>query len=188
MRTPEQVMLEGKRPPGRRVVVHDCEGYYVGPGMAELLAAEGYEVEIVTGLAAVAAVCDETLEGPALRGQLARAGITWRVDSVLGEVRPDGVAGEDHYGRPFEIAADGVVLVTQRRSDDALYQALVADREALAEAEIEGVYRIGDAAAPRLIADSVFDGHRLGREIDGPHPAIPLPHLRERGVADARQS
>ena len=30
--TPEQVMLEGKRPPGDRVVVYDCDGYYVGAG------------------------------------------------------------------------------------------------------------------------------------------------------------
>ena len=30
--TPEQVMLEGKRPPGSRVVVYDGEGYYVAVG------------------------------------------------------------------------------------------------------------------------------------------------------------
>ena len=28
--TPEQVMVEGKRPPGRRVVVYDTDGYFVG--------------------------------------------------------------------------------------------------------------------------------------------------------------
>jgi dimethylamine/trimethylamine dehydrogenase len=178
--TPEQVMLEGKRPPGRRVVVHDCEGYYVAAGMAELLAGEGYEVEIVTGIASVAEVANATLEGPSIRAQLARVGVTWRVDAMLDEIRPDGVRGEDHYGRRFEREADGVVLVTQRRSDDALHRALVADPDALAAAGIEGVFRIGDCAAPRLIADSVFDGHRLGREIDGPHPAIPLAHRRER--------
>src|SRR3712207_8544001 len=28
--TPEQVMLEGKAPPGERVLVWDCEGYFAG--------------------------------------------------------------------------------------------------------------------------------------------------------------
>ena len=31
-----------------------------------------------------------------------------------------------------------------------------------------------------MIVDSIFDGHRLGREIDSPHPEMPLPFIRER--------
>ena len=42
------------------------------------------------------------------------------------------------------------------------------------------MYRIGDCVAPRLIADAIFDGHRLAREIDSPNPEIALPYLRER--------
>ena len=33
--------------------------------------------------------------------------------------------------------------------------------------------------ASRLLADAIFDGHRLGREVDGPHPQTALPYLRE---------
>jgi len=36
--------------------------------------------------------------------------------------------------------------------------------------------------APRIIAEAIFDGHRLAREIDSPNPALPLPYLRERLV------
>ncbi len=68
------------------------------------------------------------------------------------------------------LEVDGVVLVTQRVSDDALYRELVADPAGLEAAGIEAVYRIGDCVAPRLIADAIFDGHRLAREIDSPHP------------------
>jgi dimethylamine/trimethylamine dehydrogenase len=75
---------------------------------------------------------------------------------------------------------DGVVLVTQRLSDDALYHQLAADPAALEAAGIESLYRIGDCVAPRLIADAIFDGHRLAREIDSSDPARPLPYLRER--------
>ena len=67
------------------------------------------------------------------------------------------------------------MLVTQRRSDDALYHALVDD-----PGDVEGVYRVGDCVAPRILADAIFDAHRLAREIDSPDPAVALPWLRER--------
>ena len=72
--TPEQV-CDGQRPPGRRVVVYDTDGYYVAPGVAELLAADGYEVTVVTTFAELSPVSDETLEGEMLRAHLHQAGI-----------------------------------------------------------------------------------------------------------------
>lgn len=30
-----------------------------------------------------------------------------------------------------------------------------------------------------MISEAIFDGHRLGREIDRPDPAQPAPYLRE---------
>jgi dimethylamine/trimethylamine dehydrogenase len=46
---------------------------------------------------------------------------------------------------------------------------------------------VGDCIAPRQIAEVVFDGHRLAREIDEPDPHVPKPYLRERRlVAPAR--
>ena len=45
------------------------------------------------------------------------------------------------------------------------------------------VYRIGDCVAPRIVADVLFDGHRLGREIDSADPARPLPFRREAWLA-----
>jgi dimethylamine/trimethylamine dehydrogenase len=53
------------------------------------------------------------------------------------------------------------------------------DRERLEREGIEAVYRIGDCLAPRTIAENIFDGHRLAREIDTADPATPLPYLRE---------
>jgi dimethylamine/trimethylamine dehydrogenase len=82
--------------------------------------------------------------------------------------------------KPVSWEADAVVLVTMRASDDALYRTLEADPDALAGAGIAGLYRIGDCVVPRLIADAVFDGHRLAREIDEPDPAVPLAFIRER--------
>lgn len=180
--TPEQIMVEGKRPPGKRVIVYDAEGYFVAPGIAELLATEGYEVELVTCLDQVAPVCDQTLEGPLLRKRLHDAGVLLRRGVTLSALEADRVTGTDEFEEPVSFEAAGVVLVTQRLSDDSIYRELVADPGALAKWGVVGVYRIGDCVAPRIPADAIFDGHRLGREIDSPAPSTPLAYRRERAT------
>jgi dimethylamine/trimethylamine dehydrogenase len=177
--TPEQVAA-GKRPPGPRVVVYDADGYYVAPGIAELLAADGYEVTAVTTFAVLSPLSDQTLEGDMLRAHLHRAGVRVQHATTITEIAPGQVRGHDRYGDPWSAGCDGVVLVTQQASDDGLYLELFGDPAALEAAGISAVYRIGDAVAPRLLSEAVFDGHRLGREIDSPDPATPLPYRRER--------
>ena len=181
--TPEQVM-NGKRPPGGRVVVYDAEGYFVGAGMAELLANEGLEVHLVTSLDVVSPISDLTLEGPMLRHQLHEAGVTAHRGVTVLSVDPGRVSGEDEFEEPWSLEADGIVLVTQQVSDDALYRELIGDPAALATSGIEAVYRIGDCVAPRMISEAIFDGHRLAREIDGEDPSVALPFDRERNVPD----
>jgi dimethylamine/trimethylamine dehydrogenase len=182
--TPEQVM-DGKRPPGRRVAVYDAEGYFVGPGIAELLANEGFEVDLVTSLDVVSPISDLTLEGPMLRQHLHETGVTVHPGVTVLAVEPDRASGEDGFEEPWSIETDGIVLVTQQVSDDALSRDLENDPAALEAAGIEAVYRIGDCVAPRMVSEAIFDGHRLAREIDGPDPSIPLPFDRERGLPGA---
>jgi dimethylamine/trimethylamine dehydrogenase len=183
--TPEQVMVEGKPVPGRRVVVYDGEGYYVAPGLAEKLAADGYEVELATCLHEVAPFCYETLEQDLLRQRMHAAGIRERTGVLLMSIAPGRVEARDEFGEPLVLDADAVVLCTQRLSNEGLYLELAGDKEVLQTAGVEAVYRIGDCVAPQLIADCIFDGHRLAREIDAPSPVIPLPYLRERPVVAA---
>jgi len=177
---PEDLMVAGRRPLGDHVLVYDAEGYFVAAGIAELLALEGYHVELVTCLDQVAPLCDETLEGPMLRQRLHDCGVKFRRGVTLSSIGPAGAAGVDEFGEALDFAVDGVVLVTQRLSDDGLYRELAADRDALGEEGVVGLYRIGDCVAPRIPADAIFDGHRLGREIDSADPAVPLHYLRER--------
>ena len=47
---------------------------------------------------------------------------------------------------------------------------------------IKDVYIIGDAWAPKLIADATFEGHRLAREIEEPNAQFPKPYRREVAV------
>ncbi|MGH3091072.1 MAG: FAD-dependent oxidoreductase, partial [Gaiellaceae bacterium] len=180
--TPEQVMLEGKAPPGERVVVFDGEGYFTAAGLAEKLAAEGFSVELVTCLDKIAPICDETLEGPLLRQHLHDLGIGQRAGVMLTGIEPGLLAATDEFGDELELEADAVVMCTQRLSNEELYLELSADEEALRAEGVEAVYRIGDCVAPRIVAEAVFDGHRLAREIDSPDPSVPLPYKRERIV------
>jgi dimethylamine/trimethylamine dehydrogenase len=182
--TPEQVMLEGKKPPGKRVVVFDADGYFVAPGLAEKLVQDGFEVELVTCHDLVSPLSDETLEGALLREHLHSVGVRMRTGTLVTGIEPGRLRAKDHLGEPLELAADAVVLVTQRLSDESLYVELRGDEGALVSEGIEAVYRIGDCVAPRLIAEAIFDGHRLGREIDCDDPAVPLPYKRERLVLE----
>ena len=178
--TPEQVMLGGKVPPGERAVVYDCEGYFVGAGIAEKLANDGFRVELVSPFAEIAPFCDETLEGALLRRRLHDQGIALRGGLTIHSFHQGRAAAETDLGEHVEISTDALVLVTQRVSNEQLYLELRQARDAWEANGVEAVFRIGDCVAPRILADVIFDGHRLAREIDTEDAAIPRPHLRER--------
>jgi dimethylamine/trimethylamine dehydrogenase len=179
--TPERV-IGGEELEGDSLLVYDCEGYFMGVGMAELLAERGAEIRFVTPLSLVAPFLDRTLEGRLMRERLHELGVEMEADTEVVSIDRVEVVLR-RYRREWAVPADAVVLVTARRSNDALYRELLADPEALDREGVEAVYAIGDGVAPRLIADCVFDGHRLGREIDSPNPARPLPYIREGGLA-----
>jgi len=182
--TPEQIVLEGKDV-GEHVIVYDCEGYFMGVSLAERLALEGKTVVYVTPGAHPGAYMHFTGEMHLLQRRLHELGITLVVERVLERIEPGSVSAASVWVEDdvSELPADGVVLVTQRLSNDALYRELTGDPAALEREGIEAVYRAGDCVAPRLIADCVFDGHRLAREIDTPAPSVPLPFIRERRLA-----
>lgn len=180
--TPEQVMADDRpcQPEDGPVVVYDTDGYYVAAGIAELLADEGYDVELVTSLPVVSPISDLTLEGRFLRSHLHRKGVRFRTGSTLLEILDGEVRGETEVGQTWSTSAAGVVLVTQQESDDELYRELASDIEALRSAGIGQLLLVGDAAAPRMPSEAVFDGHRVARELELDDPTAPRPWLRER--------
>jgi len=203
--TPEQVMAG--EPVGDRVVVLDADGYYTGASLAEYLADQGKTVSIVTQLPFVAPLTEWTLEVNNLHRMLHEKGIDqyphhWidrvepgnRLKAALYNVHRDGyrrtttpIAGELPRRAGTEeqvIECDSIVLVTARHPNDGLFTDLKARKESWATAGITGVYMAGDCYAPRQLSEAVFDGHRMAREIDSPHPQRPLPFIRERIVWD----
>jgi len=185
--TPEQVAVLGKRPPGPRVAVYDAEGYFTGPGIAELLAKEGLEVTLITPLGVVSPLSDLTVEGPLLRRGLHDAGVRMVTSVTIDRLEAGCARGETEFGDPWSLDVDGVVLVTQQLSDDALYHELRSDPDALAAAGIRQLIRIGDAVAPRMISEAVFEGHRAAREIELADPMAVRRYDRERRVPDGDQ-
>ena len=173
--TPEQVVLDGLRPPGRRVAVYDADGYFTAPALAELLAGEGYQVDFVTCHEQVSPFAAETLEDELTRRRLHELGVAIHRATTVTAIEPDGLVAEDEFSEPRRLECDGVVLVTQRVSDDALWRELE---------DTPGIYRVGDCVAPRLLADAIFDGHRFARELESGDPLVALPYLRERPVGD----
>ena len=111
--TPEQIMLEGKAVPGKRVVVYDAEGYFTAAGLAEKLVGEGHDVELATCLERIAPVTDETLEGPMLRQHLHDVGVRQRPGFLAAEIGEGFIRGTDEFGEPVEARG------RRRRSRDA---------------------------------------------------------------------
>jgi dimethylamine/trimethylamine dehydrogenase len=161
-------------------VVFDDDHYYMGGVIAELLAKEGLDVVLITPAAHVSQWTTNTLEVARIRKRVIRAGVDVRSNTAVTAITPDGVRTACVYtGDEDTLAADGVVLVTARLPEDALYRELL-DREAeWADADLRSVRAVGDAWAPSTIAAAVWSGHRYAEELDEPQALGPVPYLRE---------
>ena len=179
--TPKEIALGTKRLRGR-VLVLETEAYHMGSSVCQKLASEGHEVFFLTQMDHFMDYMDYTLEAPMMHRDLHRLGVHMYASTMVEKVEPGHVTAYNVWREEDKehFAVDGVVLVTQRSSNDGLYHELKADGRALEAAGIGGLYLIGDASSPRMPPDAIFDGHRLAREIDSPDPAIPLPFIRER--------
>jgi dimethylamine/trimethylamine dehydrogenase len=188
--TPEQIMLDGKQPAGERVLVYDCEGYFMGVSLAERLARAGHRVTLVTPHATAGPFLAYTAEAGPMARTLAGLHVQIVCEHILERIAPGSALGRHSSipDRPAAWDADGVVLVTQRNSSISLYRDLREQPQTLEREGIRGLYRIGDCVEPRQIADCVFDGHRLAREIDSEDPARPHAFVREHLVLEARSA
>jgi dimethylamine/trimethylamine dehydrogenase len=174
--TPADVVRLERPSPGRRVVIWDGDGSALATGLAERLVEQGDAVVLATTFDRVAPMLDATFEGPEVRRRLRALGVRTLENASFAGV--DGTTllfHDDAVDEPQRVEADAVVLAVQRVSSDALYTDLVSDRDRLVDAGIRGVFRIGDAVAPRDLGFVITDAHRLAREIDGEHPEMPAP-------------
>jgi len=197
--TPEQV-FEGKKTVGKRILIINYDPYYMAPSLAEKFARAGHEVTIAS-VAGVGAYMEYTLEGPNTHRMMHELGINIlgetgcsRIEegraelfSIYGEGSKRQYKGAGQLPRKendshYWHECDTVILITSRRSNDSLFRELKARKDEWAKNGIDNVFVIGDAEAPRIIADATFDGHRLAREIEDESPQHQKPFKREQKI------
>jgi dimethylamine/trimethylamine dehydrogenase len=93
-----------------------------------------------------------------------KLGVKLYPQHVLSEIEKDCVKLINTIsGEGTELARDGVVLVSDRISNDSLYYEL---KPALEQGKLQSLRVIGDAEAPNIIAQAVFSGHLAAREFE----------------------
>jgi 2,4-dienoyl-CoA reductase-like NADH-dependent reductase (Old Yellow Enzyme family)/thioredoxin reductase len=145
-------VLAGSRPAGRRVVIADWGGDAAGLDSAELLAAEGYEVTLAVGAAALG----ETLhqyQRNLYAARLYRAGVQMAHHLELTGATQGRALFQNIFAPDLETAleTDAVVLALGR----------VPERELV----LPGADEAGDRLAPRSLEEAILEGTLAGRAV-----------------------
>jgi 2,4-dienoyl-CoA reductase-like NADH-dependent reductase (Old Yellow Enzyme family) len=164
--------------PGRVAVLDDDGGRYAA-SVTELLLAAGHEVEHVTTRPMLFGDTVPTLEHPVIYARVLAQPITVHLNTWVRSVSGGRIDAYNLYTGAGQAVPDAgtVVLVTQRRAQDALARALGEEH-----------LRLGDCLAPRSLDHAIFDGYVAGLEMD--RSELPAPGELQRrwdlvGAAEA---
>jgi dimethylamine/trimethylamine dehydrogenase len=156
--------LQERAPALQNFVIYDDDHYYMGGVLAELLTQQGCDVSLITPAPLVSYWSQFTLEQERIQRQLMKLGVKLYPQTILSEIQNDCVRLTNAIsGNEVELPRDGVVLVSDRISNDSLYYEL---KPALEEGKLSSLRVIGDAEAPNIIAQAVFSGHLAAREFE----------------------
>ncbi|MDN5750759.1 MAG: mycofactocin system FadH/OYE family oxidoreductase 2 [Pseudonocardia sp.] len=149
-------VLSGRVAPTGAVLVYDELGFHQAPAAAEMLAARGCRVEIMTPGMVVAQDLGTTLDMELFHRRAHAAGISLTTDRVITGVAEGPVVTVLHHtvGAESERRVDWVVCAIPPEPDDTLWRALRDGPRP--------VHRIGDCLAPRRVHAAVIEGHRVG--------------------------
>jgi mycofactocin system FadH/OYE family oxidoreductase 1 len=150
-------------------VVWDPIGGPVGVGVAELLAALGGRVVLVTPDFVAGEQLARSGDLAPANVRLARAGVEIVKHATVRAVDAGGVTIEDRLSGARRLV-DGALLVDagHRLGDDTLCRSLAADADRSGR-----VLLAGDAVAPRTIHEAVLEGRRIALALVGlPTPGV----------------
>jgi mycofactocin system FadH/OYE family oxidoreductase 2 len=147
-------VLAGAIAPEGSVLVYDELGFHQAPAVAEVLAARGCSVEIMTPGLVVAQDLGTTLDMELFHRRADAAGITLTTDRVIVGARGRELDVLHHtVGTVERRRADWVVCAVHPEPDDALWRVLRDGPRP--------VHRIGDCLTPRRVPAAVVEGHRV---------------------------
>jgi hypothetical protein len=158
------------RLPEGRAVVFDPIGGPVGVGIAELLAANGRPVSIVTQDQIAGTQLAITGDLAEANSRLQRAGVARELRSLLRGAADDHVLLEDRWtGEQRTVNCAFVVHCGHRLPEQTLYL------------HRPGTVRAGDCVAPRTVLEAVLEARRAALAVGAPGEQTGLPALTMTG-------
>ena len=162
--SPEEAVENYKDFNGPLVIYDDEQGYLAGV-VADHLNDKNIEVIFVTPASVVSPWTDSTLEQKMVQGALINSGVKIICNQSISKIENDKAFLECTYtGTITKIPCESIVMVTERISDNELYDSLTQSK--LEEKKQYNIKLIGDAEAPGLIADAVYLGHLAAQNFE----------------------
>ncbi len=181
--TPDDIMA-GKLPDAGHVLIYDDDQAYLAGVIAEHLAMLGKKVSFVTPASIVSPWTRETLEQTRIQTSLLEKGVDIIPHGQLRTVGPDHSRVACTFtGKIRTLDCHSVVLVTERHRVSDLFDALRQSANNDAGPELAALELIGDAAAPGLIADAVYSGHKAARDFERDKSEVELAFYRREIIA-----
>jgi len=150
-------ILRGERVAGQRIVVVDETASHAVLSVAELLAAEGRTVEIVSEDWYVGRDLVATHDIVPWMQRTMALGIVMTPHTTVVRIEPGQVVVTDRFvAGERAIPADGVVLGVYERPSQELYFAL--------KGRVPRLFRAGDCVAPRRIEQAILEGRQVGEQ------------------------
>ncbi|MBL0344014.1 FAD-dependent oxidoreductase [Candidatus Villigracilis affinis] len=160
--TPDDLMNNNF--PSGKVLIYDDDHYYMGGVLAELLTQNGCEVTLMTPAPSISYWTQFTLEQDRILKRMHDLNISLLPNHIIASHDPKTATVTNVItSAESTLPCDGIVMVTDRIPNDALYHEL---KPALAEGKLKSLRLIGDAEAPNIIAQAIFSGHLAAREFD----------------------
>ncbi len=159
-------VLNGTALVGDSVVILDDEHHIQGLNVAELLATQGKQVEVVTRELEVGKHAEPITRTSTLR-RVHTLGVKLSPTTWAKAITPDSITLYNIFSS-IEVTrpVDTVVLCCNIAPDTATYREL-AEKHA-------SVRPIGDCTGPHRLEQATFDGHLAARSLDGPQELLAL--------------
>ncbi len=160
-----QRALADPRALGDSVLIYDELGEYLPLGLAEVLAAAGVKVEIVTPHLAVGEDTVRTQDWHWIAPRLLGHDVTLTPQHTLASIRAGAVVLDSLFGGPErEREAESVVLALPRVPRDELHGELRTAAKGLGPGAPR-LRLVGDALAPRRLEAVIYEAETLAREL-----------------------